>query len=110
MGENRALGKELHRNQPMYPEGHIGPVPCAEEDFARGTRKGPNLAPASATVKGSAETQMGKPSHGRRNARRATTPTTLGPEGAVRQTSKLATDARHEKAFEGGARLPTGPA
>ena len=110
MWESRTLGNQFRRKEPMYPEGNIVPAPCAETDFARGTRKGPNLAPASATVKGSAETQMGGPSHGRRKARRATTSMPLGPEGGIRHTGKLAREARQGKAFEGGARQPTGPA
>ena len=110
MDENRTLGNRWHRKQPVDPQGYTGPVPCAEENFARGTRKGPNPAPALATVKGSAKTQMGGPSHGRRKARRATTSMPLGPEGGIRHTGKLAREARQGKAFEGGARQPTGPA
>jgi len=110
MWESRTLGNQFRQKEPMYPEGNIVPAPCAETASARGTSKGPNLAPASATVKGSAETQMGGPSHGRRKARRATTSMPLGPEGGIRHTGKLAREARQGKAFEGGARQPTGPA
>ena len=110
MWENRTLDNRCRRKEPMYPEGNIVPAPRAETDSARGTSKGPNMAPASATVKGSAETQMGGPSHGRRKARRATTSMPLGPEGGIRHTGKLAREARQGKAFEGGARQPTGPA
>ena len=51
MDDFRALGKQLHRNKPMYPEGHIGPVPCAEEAAAKKLRKGANWAPYRATVR-----------------------------------------------------------
>ena len=108
--EIRALGNQRDRMWPVDPQGNNGPVPCAEGLVAKQAWKGANWAPSWATVRSSGMQMAGRPSHGRRNARRATTPTTLGPEGAVEQTSKLATDARHEEAFEGGARLPTGPA
>ena len=72
-------------------------------------RKGAKLAPDLATVTWSPKTQMGRPSHGRRNARRASTPTTLGPEGAVEQTSKLATDARQGESLRGRRAAADGP-
>ena len=110
MAGNRGKGADQGRKGRLVPQGTTVTVSCAEEESARETRKGAKLAPDLATATWSTKTQMGRPSHGRRNARRASTPTTLGPEGAVEQTSKLATDARHEEAFEGGARQPTGPA
>ena len=54
--EIRALGNQRHRNQPMDPQGTIVTVLCAEEDFARETRKGSKLAPDLATVTWSAKT------------------------------------------------------
>ena len=101
LGEIRARRHQRHWNRPVDPQGYTGTVPCAEGLATAQARKGANRAPVWATV-WSSETQMGRPSHGRRNARRATTPTTLGPKGAVRHTSKLATDAGQEEAFEGG--------
>ena len=109
MWENRTLGNRWRRKEPMYPEGNIVPAPRAETDSARGTSKGPNLAPASATVKGSAETQMGEPPHGRRKARRATTSMPLGPEGGIRHFSELARTARREEALEGSRTPADGP-
>ena len=110
MAGNRGKGADQGRKGRLVPQGTIVTVPCAEEDFARETRKGSKLAPDLATVTWSAKTQMGRPSRGRRNARRASTSMPLGPEGGIRHTGKLAREARQGKAFEGGARQPTGPA
>ena len=94
----------------MDPQGYNGPVPCAEVLVAKHARKGANWAPVWATA-GSLETQMAKgPSYGRPHAGRTPTSMSLGSEGDIRHTSELARDARQRKAFEGGARLPTGPA